>query len=91
VGKGLGIGAEQPEADFPLQSTDYYPFGLEIPVYGDCDNQIKYNSKELQTKAKNLLPLSGGGWEGAEIFRYWGFLNSWEFLDFSWKDVGYGL
>jgi len=51
VGKGLGIGAEQPEADFPLQSTDYYPFGLEIPVYGDCDNQIKYNSKELQNEA----------------------------------------
>jgi len=51
VGKGLGIGAEQTEADFPLQSTDYYPFGLEIPVYGDCDNQIKYNSKELQNEA----------------------------------------
>jgi RHS repeat-associated protein len=34
------------------QATDYYPFGLEIPVYGVNDNQIKYNSKELQTDAK---------------------------------------
>jgi len=34
------------------QMTDYYPFGLEIPVSGTSDNQIKYNSKELQTEAK---------------------------------------
>ena len=34
------------------QANDYYPFGLEIPVYGVNDNQIKYNSKELQTDAK---------------------------------------
>jgi RHS repeat-associated protein len=34
------------------QATDYYPFGMEIPVYGVNDNQIKYNSKELQTDAK---------------------------------------
>jgi RHS repeat-associated protein len=33
------------------QGTDYYPFGLEIPVYGTSDNLIKYNSKELQTDA----------------------------------------
>jgi RHS repeat-associated protein len=33
------------------QGTDYYPFGMEIPVYGASDNQIKFNSKELQTEA----------------------------------------
>ncbi|HOX77392.1 MAG TPA: RHS repeat-associated core domain-containing protein, partial [Bacteroidales bacterium] len=31
--------------------TDYYPFGMEIPVYGNSDNQLKYNGKELQTEA----------------------------------------
>jgi RHS repeat-associated protein len=36
----------------PSQITDYYPFGLEIPVSGSTFNQVKYNSKELQTEAK---------------------------------------
>jgi RHS repeat-associated protein len=36
----------------PSQVTDYYPFGLEIPVSGTSDNKMKYNSKELQTDAK---------------------------------------
>jgi RHS repeat-associated protein len=36
----------------PSQVTDYYPFGLEIPVSGTSDNKLKYNSKELQTDAK---------------------------------------
>jgi RHS repeat-associated protein len=36
----------------PRQQTDYYPFGQEIPLSGNSDNQIKYNSKELQTDAK---------------------------------------
>jgi hypothetical protein len=43
----------------PLKSTNYYPFGLEIPVYGDNDNQIKYNSRELQNEADHLLPRMG--------------------------------
>jgi len=33
------------------QVTDYYPFGMEIPVSGTSTNQRKYNSKELQTDA----------------------------------------
>jgi RHS repeat-associated protein len=33
------------------QVTDYYPFGLEIPVSGTSNNQLKYNSKELQNEA----------------------------------------
>lgn len=36
------------------QVTDYYPFGMEIPVSGSVSlnsNQLKYNSKELQTEA----------------------------------------
>jgi len=36
------------------QETDYYPFGMEIPVSGSISlysNQRKYNSKELQTDA----------------------------------------
>jgi len=36
------------------QETDYYPFGMEIPVSGSISlysNQLKYNSKELQTDA----------------------------------------
>jgi RHS repeat-associated protein len=31
--------------------TDYYPFGLEIHISGSSNNQLKYNSKELQTEA----------------------------------------
>jgi RHS repeat-associated protein len=34
------------------QVTDYYPFGLEIPVSGNSDNQLKYNGKEFQDEAK---------------------------------------
>jgi RHS repeat-associated protein len=34
------------------QITDYYPFGLEIPVSGTSDNQYKYNGKEYQDEAK---------------------------------------
>jgi RHS repeat-associated protein len=41
-----------PNFNFIAQQTDYYPFGLEIAVSGTSDNQIKYNSKELQTDAK---------------------------------------
>jgi len=33
------------------QVTDYYPFGMEIPLFSSSDNQLKYNSKELQTEA----------------------------------------
>ncbi len=33
------------------QVTDYYPFGMEIPVSGTSTNQLKYNSKELQKEA----------------------------------------
>ena len=29
-----------------------YPFGMEIPVSGNYDNQLKYNGKELQMEAK---------------------------------------
>jgi len=29
-----------------------YPFGMEIPVSGNSDNQLKYNGKELQMEAK---------------------------------------
>jgi len=31
-----------------MEITDYHPFGLEMPVYGSSDNQLKYNGKELQ-------------------------------------------
>jgi RHS repeat-associated protein len=41
-----------PNFNWLAQQTDYYPFGLEIAVSGTSDNQIKYNSKELQTDAK---------------------------------------
>ncbi|MBW6479324.1 MAG: RHS repeat-associated core domain-containing protein, partial [Bacteroidales bacterium] len=34
------------------QITDYYPFGMEIPVSGNSDNQLKYNGKEFQMEAK---------------------------------------
>jgi RHS repeat-associated protein len=62
VGEGLEMGADHlgnvrsvvtsaPVQAYALQGTDYYPFGLEIPVYGGSDNQTKYNSKELQTEA----------------------------------------
>jgi RHS repeat-associated protein len=40
-----------PHVHYIVQGTDYYPFGQEITVYGASDNQIKYNSKELQTDA----------------------------------------
>ena len=40
VSKGLSI----------TQITDYYPFGMEIPIVGISDNQIKYNSKERQAE-----------------------------------------
>jgi RHS repeat-associated protein len=33
------------------QVTDYYPFGMEIEVTRNSDNQLKYNAKELQTDA----------------------------------------
>jgi len=35
----------------PTQVTDYYPFGMEIPLFSTSNNQLKYNSKELQTEA----------------------------------------
>ncbi|NTW26339.1 MAG: RHS repeat-associated core domain-containing protein, partial [Lentimicrobium sp.] len=41
-----------PNFNFLAQQTDYYPFGQEIPLSGASDNQIKYNSKELQNDAK---------------------------------------
>ena len=34
------------------QVTDYYPFGMEIPLFSSSNNQLKYNSKELQTEAE---------------------------------------
>lgn len=34
------------------ETTDYYPYGQEIPLTGTSYNQFKYNSKELQTDAK---------------------------------------
>ncbi|MDD5695410.1 MAG: DUF6443 domain-containing protein [Bacteroidales bacterium] len=38
-------------AGSPVQGTDYYPFGMEIPLFSSSNNQLKYNSKELQTEA----------------------------------------
>jgi len=62
VGEGLGLGADHlgnirsvittdTNQHWLAQGTDYYPFGMEIPVYGNSDNQLKYNGKELQTEA----------------------------------------
>jgi RHS repeat-associated protein len=51
LGNVRSVITSDPNQHFTLQGTDYYPFGLEIPVYGASDNQIKYNSKELQTEA----------------------------------------
>lgn len=41
-----------PNFDFLAQQSDYYPFGQEIPLSGNSDNQLKYNGKELQDEAK---------------------------------------
>ena len=41
-----------PNQHYLSQVTDYYPFGMEIPVSGNYDNQLKYNGKELQMEAK---------------------------------------
>jgi hypothetical protein len=43
------------------QATDYDPFGLEIPVYGVNDNQIKYNSKKLQPMPNRTGTTTGKG------------------------------
>jgi RHS repeat-associated protein len=51
LGNVRSVVTSAPVQAYALQGTDYYPFGLEIPVYGTCDNQTKYNSKELQTEA----------------------------------------
>ncbi|MBP6871382.1 MAG: RHS repeat-associated core domain-containing protein [Bacteroidales bacterium] len=62
VGEGLGLGADHlgnirsvittdTNQHWLAQGTDYYPFGMEIPIYGNSDNQLKYNGKELQTEA----------------------------------------
>ena len=51
LGNVRSVITSHPESHLTIQGTDYYPFGLEIPVYGDNDNQLKYNSKELQTEA----------------------------------------
>ena len=51
LGNVRSVITSHPESHLTIQGTDYYPFGLEIPVYGDCDNQLKYNSKELQNEA----------------------------------------
>ncbi len=62
VGEGPGLGADHlgnirsvittdTGQHWLAQGTDYYPFGMEIPVYGNSDNQLKYNGKELQTEA----------------------------------------
>jgi RHS repeat-associated protein len=51
LGNVRSVVTSGPVQDYAVQGTDYYPFGLEIPVYGTSDNQTKYNSKELQTEA----------------------------------------
>jgi hypothetical protein len=51
LGNVKSVVTSDPGQSYPAQGTDYYPFGLEIPVYGASDNQTKYNSKELQTEA----------------------------------------
>ena len=51
LGNVRSVISSNPKNDKPVQGTDYYPFGMEIPVYGSSDNQIKYNSKELQIEA----------------------------------------
>jgi len=63
MGEGMGIGADHlgnvrdvittdpAYSNSNTEITDYYPFGQEIPLSGSTDNQIKYNSKELQTDA----------------------------------------
>ncbi|MCK9400688.1 MAG: RHS repeat-associated core domain-containing protein [Bacteroidales bacterium] len=51
LGNVRSVVSSDPEIPSTINGTDYYPFGMEIPVYGDNDNQIKYNSKELQTEA----------------------------------------
>jgi len=63
MGEGMGIGADHlgnvrdvittdpSYTNSNTEITDYYPFGLEIPLSGSTDNQIKYNSKALQTEA----------------------------------------
>jgi len=54
VGKGPGIWADHlgnvrtvlttdPNYVFITRQSDYYPFGLEIPLSGTSDNQLKYN------------------------------------------------
>jgi RHS repeat-associated protein len=35
-----------------METTNYYPFGLEIQLLGASDNDLLYNSKELQKEAK---------------------------------------
>jgi RHS repeat-associated protein len=51
LGNVRAVVTSDPGQSYAAQGTDYYPFGLEIPVYGGSDNQTKYNSKELQTEA----------------------------------------
>jgi len=51
LGNVRGLISSAPNARNPLQVNDYYPFGLEFFSEGSCDNQIKYNSKELQNEA----------------------------------------
>jgi RHS repeat-associated protein len=52
LGNVRSIISSDPNQHIFVQGTDYYPFGMEIPEYGSSDNQLKYNSKELQTEAK---------------------------------------
>jgi RHS repeat-associated protein len=51
LGNVRAVVSSEPEARFPLQYNDYYPFGHEFVDWGSHDNQIKYNGKELQTEA----------------------------------------
>jgi RHS repeat-associated protein len=51
LGNVRSVITSDPHLHYIVQGTDYYPFGQEIPVLGASDNQIKYNSKELQTDA----------------------------------------
>jgi RHS repeat-associated protein len=52
LGNVRSVITSDPNQHYIVQGTDYYPFGLEIPVSSLSDNKIKYNSKELQTEAK---------------------------------------
>jgi len=57
-------------AGSPLQATDYYPFGMEIPLFSTSNNQLKYNSRELQTDADLQWYFYGARYYDAQIGRF---------------------